>query len=101
MKRSICINHINHVRVGKTQTLTEAKDCSICKRINRPISLKDMAKGLEGVSLDMRYAHDNPDYDPFGITFLASFEDLVVRFGKAMSESYRKNFVKKINEELG
>ena len=99
MKRSLCPEHIYHLKVqGKTVQLN-TKECSICRWKARPIRLPDMARELEGIAESMRFAYENPDYDPFGYTFTDIFK-LMNRFLKSCHKDYRKNFINDLTKDV-
>lgn len=97
MTRFLCPQHMHHLKIqGKTVQLNSEK-CSICKWKKRPLTLKDAARNLEDIAANMRYAHENPDYDPFGYTYTDIFR-LMNRFLKSCHKDYRKSFIKELLE---
>lgn len=99
MKRSLCSNHMYHLKTeGKTATLNQTS-CSICRWNDRPLTLKDMARQLEWIAESMRIAHEDPYYDPFGFTYVGDLEKTLNRFYNTMHIDYRDNFIKGIMKD--
>lgn len=101
MKRFLCPNHAHFLR-DKTKAIgLSITDCSVCRWENRPWTLADFATELENVAASMRFAHNDPDYDPHGITFLTDFERVVEQWIKHISPSYAKNFIDSLTSAFG
>lgn len=99
MKRYLCPQHIHHLKTeGKSIQLSTEK-CSICRWQKRPLSLKDMARELENIAWNLRFVHDEPDYDPFGFTYVGPLEKILNRFYNNMHPDYREGFIKSIKGE--
>lgn len=99
MKRFLCSKHSYHIKDKKRSIQLSTEDCSVCRWENRPWTLKDVATELENVASAMRYAHDDPDYDPFGITFIQPLQIVLKGLLKSIAPSYRKNFLEELNNE--
>jgi hypothetical protein len=98
-KRYLCPQHIHHLKTqGKSIELSTEK-CSVCRWEKRPWTLKDFAVEFKNISENLLFAHDNPDYDPFGITFMGDIEKTVKGFIKSIHPDYRKNFLKALNDD--
>lgn len=95
-KRELCQNHTSYIKNKSCNISKDNPNCSICRWQERPITLKDFARDLEGIAENLRFAHDHPDYDPHGITFLGDFENVVVKFLNSIDKSYRKNMLESI-----
>jgi hypothetical protein len=93
MKRNVCQNHLHFCKVEGRPITLSIINCSVCKRENRPSNLKDTAMGLESVAENMRFAYDNPDYDPNGITYMSELIKTLNRFYKILDPSYRERFI--------
>lgn len=100
MKRFLCPKHSHHLKVqGKPVLLSSIVDCSICRWKQRIWTLVDFAQELENIASSMRLAHDNPGYDPMGITYGYDFQDLVKVWIKTIHPDYKESFLKAMNDE--
>ena len=98
MKRSLCPEHMHHLKTqGKSVTLN-SEACTVCRWKKRPLTLQDMARELEMIAESLRIAHEDPYYDPFGITYMGDLERVLNRFYNTMHPDYRANFIKAISE---
>lgn len=99
MKRYLCSKHIHHLKNENKSVVLSQDKCSICRWEKRPLTLKDMARNLEGIAESMRIAYEDPYYDPFGITYRTIFP-LMNKFLKSCHVAYRKQFVDEITEGI-
>ena len=98
--RQVCARYIHKVAIGKSQFLVSEKECSFTKYYNRRRTLKDIAGELESIAFSMRKAHDDPEYDPFGITYHRNFVDTFSKYLKNLSEVYRNQVVKDLLKKV-
>ena len=96
MKRFLCPSHSHQLKTKPVGLSTD--NCTVCRWIKRPWTLKDISIELRDVALSMQYCHENPDYDPFGITWVNDFKEVIKGFLKATDPSYRKTFLEELNE---
>lgn len=96
-KRFLC--PIHSYRLKTKPVILSKEKCSICRWEKRPWTLKDVAVELRNVADDMEFAHNDEYYDPHGITFLSSFEEVVKGFLKSIHPHYRKNFLNAIQDD--
>ncbi len=85
------------MKIGREALLSTPK-CSICRYQKRPLQLKDMARALEVIAQDMRFAHDNPYYDPHGFTTFHPLNELLNKYLKSIHIGYRKTFISEITK---
>lgn len=96
--RNICAQHIHHAKIGKSQFLTGPDKCNICRYLNRPKTLADLARMFENAAMGMRFAHENPGYDPHGISWSGDVEKAMKTYLENIHPDYRKNVLKSLNE---
>lgn len=98
MKRFLCPQHSHQLKAKTRPVQLSSDECSICRWENRPWTLKDIAVELEIVADSMKFAHDNPEYDPHGVTFLEAFAETIKGFLKSTHPDYKKMFLDQISE---
>lgn len=92
-KRMICPDHIHHAVEGRVVNLSASAGCSICRYQRRPKTLPDLARMFENAANSMRFAHENPGYDPIGLSWAPEVERAMVEYFKAIHPDYRKNLI--------
>lgn len=97
MKRYSCLGHVHHVKVGKSVTM-DSQRCSICRFHDRPKSLADVARLFENAAELMRMAHENPDYDPIGLSWASDVEKAMLTYLRAINPAYRKSVLATLNQ---
>jgi len=100
MKRFLCPEHLHYLKTEGKSLQLSTLNCSICRFKKRLATLADLARDFEGVALDLRFAHENPSYDPHGISFSRNIETTINRYLKAIHPDYRTNFLKAIQKDL-
>lgn len=99
MKRFLCPTHIHHLKVQGKSINLDSKQCSICRFEARPLSLIDAARQFENIAESMRIAYENPDYDPFGYTWMDVFK-IVNKLIKSCHKDYRKSIIDQILKDV-
>ena len=97
MKRYLCPIHAHHLK-EKPVSLSSDK-CSICRWENRRWTLKDIAVKLQNISCSLLEAHNDPYFDPHGITYLDDFKEVIIGFINLMAPHYKKVFLEEIQNE--
>jgi len=100
MKRELCDKHYHHAKLKSANIIKDNPKCSICRWENRPWTLKDFATEFRNIADSLEICHDNPYYDPFGITFSKDIEDTVINFLNSIHPDYRKIMLDKINKSV-
>jgi len=98
MKRFLCPKHIHHLKTEGKSVNLDSNQCTICRWEKRPKTLVNIANVLEHIASDMRYAHENPYYDPHGITYHDKFISVMVDYLQAIHPAYRKQIINKIKD---
>lgn len=102
MKRFLCPQHSHHlVRIRKDHKPIQlsTEKCSICRWEKRPWTLKDVAVELRHLAESLEMCHSDPYYDPFGVSFMGHFEEIVRGFLKSIHPGYRDNFLKGLTKD--
>ena len=100
MKRFLCPRHAYLLKTKARPVQLSTPECSVCRWTNRRWTLKDVAVELRNVADLMEFCFEDEHYDPFGITFIDPFEEVVFGFLKSIHSGYRDNFLKKLNEAV-
>jgi len=96
--RNVCSVHIGHVKIGKSQLLTGQDKCNICRYLDRTPTLADLARMFENAAAGMRFAHENPGYDPHGISWSGDVTKAMRAYLNAIHPSYRESTIKEITK---
>lgn len=97
MNRKTCISHAHKAKdLRRATLLVDSGDCSFCKYYNKPATLADLARDLEGMAYIFRHSYENPDYDPHGFAITGDIEKFLKKFLRSVSPEYRASFLENI-----
>ena len=97
MKRHLCPSHSGLLK-SKKPTLLDSEKCTICRWEKRPLSIINMGKRFQDLSIFIEYHRDDVDDLNFQIHLFSDIENLINKVYNSMHKDHRDNFINAIKE---